>query len=266
MLKLPESVRNVLFSDEYSDAEKVRLLKKLADPSIQADKYTERLAGLCDLEMAREKERAERRRLQNLESQRRRRERMRASEAGVVNKEQEVIDKTGDVSAMSAMSAMSAAVSKCHADIADTSGGQNSQKQQPSRARADAGPRADAGARVTENTSTIYTEPIPIPIRPDTHARATRARASDGPPESIPVWSMDDERLMSGEFPTAAILRAALGPGCWRSAIQQIGEAEVLGEFAAFRAEIRAGERVENRGAAFTARLIGLGYKSRGET
>ena len=257
MLKLPESVRNVLFSDEYSDAEKVRLLKKLADPSAPADKYTERLAGLCDLEMAREKERAERRRLQNLESQRRRRERKRAESAGVVNKEQEVIDKTGDVSAMSAMSA---AVSKCHADIADTSGGQNSQKQQPSRAG------AGAGARVAENNSTIYTEPIPIPIRPDTHARATRARASDGPPESIPVWSMDDERLMSGEFPTAAILRAALGPGCWRAAIQQIGEAEVLGEFAAFRAEIRAGERVENRGAAFTARLIGLGYKSRGET
>ena len=248
MLKLPESVRNVLFSDEYSDAEKVRLMKKLADPSAPADKYTERLAGLCDLEMAREKERAERRRLQNLESQRRRRERMRASEAGVVNKEQEVIDKTGDVSAMSAMSA---AVSKCHADIADTSGGQNSQKQQPSRAG------AGAGARVAENNSTIYTEPIPIPIRPD-----ARARAGD----EIPAWTMDDERLMSGEFPTAAILRAALGPGCWRAAIQQIGEAEVLGEFAAFRAEIRAGERVENRGAAFTARLIGLGYKSRGET
>jgi len=254
VLKLPESVRNVLFSDEYSDAEKVRLLKKLADPSAPADKYTERLAGLCDVEMAREKERAERRRLQNLESQRRRRERMRASEAGVVNKEQEVIDKTCDVSAMSAMSA---AVSKCHADIADTSGGQNSQKQQPSRA----GARADAGARVTENNSTIYTEPIPIPIRPD-----ARVRARGGQSKSIPVWTMDDERLMSGEFPTAAILRAALGPGCWRSAIQQIGEAEVLGEFAAFRAEIRAGERVENRGAAFTARLIGLGYKSRGET
>lgn len=250
MLKLPESVRNVLFSDEYSDAEKVRLLKKLADPSIQADKYTERLAGLCDLEMAREKERAERRRLQNLESQRRHRKRMRASEAGVVNKEQKVIDKTGDVSAMSAT------VSKCHADIADMSGGQNSQKHRPSRAGSGAGARADAGARGTEN-KTIYTEPIPIPIRPDTRTRASA---------EIPAWTMDDERLMSGEFPTAAILRAALGPGCWRSAIQQVGEAEVLGEFAAFRAEIRAGERVENRGAAFTARLIGLGYKSRGET
>lgn len=253
MLKLPESVRNVLFSDEYSDAEKVRLMKKLADPSMSADKYTERLAGLCDVEMAREKERAERRRLQNLESQRRHRERVRAQAAGVVNKEQEVIDKTGDVSAMSAMSA---AVSKCHADIADTSGGQNSQKQQPSRARAGSGARVGSGARGTEN-KTIYTEPIPIPIRPDTRTRASA---------EIPAWTMDDERLMSGEFPTAAILRAALGPGCWRSAIQQIGEAEVLGEFAAFRAEIRAGERVENRGAAFTARLIGLGYKSRGET
>lgn len=254
MLKLPESVRNVLFSDEYSDAEKIRLMKKLADPSMPADKYTERLADLCDLEMAREKERAERRRLQNLESQRRRRERMRASEAGVVNKEQEVIDKTGDVSAMSAMSA---AVSKCHADIADTSGGQNSQKQQPPRAGAGSGAHTGSGARGTENKTTIHTEPIPIPIRPDTRTRANA---------EIPAWTMDDERLMSGEFPTAAILRAALGPGCWRSAIQQIGEAEVLGEFAAFRAEIRAGERVENRGAAFTARLIGLGYKSRGET
>ena len=250
MLKLPESVRNVLFSDEYSDAEKVRLMKKLADPSIPADKYTERLAGLCDLEMAREKERAERRRLQNLESQRRHRERVRAQAAGVVNKEQEVIDKKDGVSAMSAT------VSKCHADIADTSGGQNSQKQQPPRARAGSGARVGSGARGTEN-KTIYTEPIPIPIRPDTRTRASA---------EIPAWTMDDERLMSGEFPTAAILRAALGPGCWRSAIQQIGEAEVLGEFAAFRAEIRAGERVENRGAAFTARLIGLGYKSRGET
>lgn len=254
MLKLPESVRNVLFSDEYSDAEKVRLMKKLADPSMPADKYTERLAGLCDVEMAREKERAERRRLQNLESQRRRRERMRAQAAGVVNKEQEVIDKRDGVSAMSAMSAT---VSKCHADIADTSGGQNSQKHRPSRAGSGAGARADAGARAENTKSTISTEPIPIPIRPD-----ARARAGD----EIPAWTMDDERLMSGEFPTAAILRAALGPGCWRSAIQQIGEAEVLGEFAAFRAEIRAGERVENRGAAFTARLIGLGYKSRGET
>ena len=250
MLKLPESVRNVLFSDEYSDAEKVRLMKKLADPSMPADKYTERLAGLCDVEMAREKERAERRRLQNLESQRRHRERVRAQAAGVVNKEQEVIDKKDGVSAMSAT------VSTCHADIADTSGGQNSQKQQPSRARAGSGARVGSGARGTEN-KTIYTEPIPIPIRPDTRTRASA---------EIPAWTMDDERLMSGEFPTAAILRAALGPGCWRSAIQQIGEAEVLGEFAAFRAEIRAGERVENRGAAFTARLIGLGYKSRGET
>ena len=250
MLKLPESVRNVLFSDEYSDAEKVRLMKKLADPSMPADKYTERLAGLCDVEMAREKERAERRRLQNLESQRRHRERVRAQAAGVVNKEQEVIDKKDGVSAMSAT------VSTCHADIADTSGGQNSQKRKPSRAGAGSGARVGSGARGTEN-KTIYTEPIPIPIRPDTRTRASA---------EIPAWTMDDERLMSGEFPTAAILRAALGPGCWRSAIQQIGEAEVLGEFAAFRAEIRAGERVENRGAAFTARLIGLGYKSRGET
>lgn len=254
MLKLPESVRNVLFSDEYSDAEKVRLLKKLADPSMPADKYTERLAGLCDVEMAREKERAERRRLQNLESQRRHRERVRAQAAGVVNKEQEVIDKNDGVSAMSAMSAT---VSKCHADIADTSGVQNSQKQRPSRAGSGAGARADAGARAENTKSTISTEPIPIPIRPDARARASA---------EIPAWTMDDERLMSGEFPTAAILRAALGSGCWRSAIQQIGEAEVLGEFAAFRAEIRAGERVDNRAAAFTARLIGMGYKSRGES
>ena len=252
MLKLPESVHNVLFSDEYSDAEKVRLMKKLADPSIPSDKYTERLAGLCDVEMAREKERAERRRLQNLEYQRRHRERMRAQAAGVVNKEQEVIDKKDGVSAMSAMSAT---VSKCHADIADTSGGQNSQKPRPPRAGSGAGARADAGARAENTKSTISTEPIPIPIRPD-----ARARAGD----EIPAWTMDDERLMSGEFPTAAILRAALGSGCWRSAIRQIGEAEVLGEFAAFRAEIRAGERVDNRAAAFTARLIGIGYKSRG--
>ena len=254
MLKLPESVRNVLFSDEYSDAEKVRLMKKLADPSIPADKYTERLAGLCDLEMAREKERAERRRIQNLESQRRHRERMRVQAAGVVNKEQEVIDKKDNVSAMSATSAT---VSKCHADIADTSDDQNSQKQRPPRAGAGTGARAAAGARAENTKNTISTEPIPIPIpiRPDARVRAST---------EIPVWTMDDERLMSGEFPTAAILRAALGSGCWRSAIQQIGEAEVLGEFAAFRAEIRAGERVDNRAAAFTARLVGMGYKSRG--
>lgn len=249
MLKLPESVRNVLFSDEYSDAEKVRLMKKLADPSMPADKHTERLACLCDLEMAREKERAERRRIQNLESQRRHRERMRVQAAGVVNKDQEVIDKKDDVSAMSAT------VSKCHADIADTSDGQNSQKQRPSRAGAGEGARAGAGARAENTKNTISTEPIPIPIRPDARVRASA---------EIPVWAMDDERLMSGEFPTAAILRAALGSGCWRSAIQQIGEAEVLGEFAAFRAEIRAGERVDNRAAAFTARLVGMGYKSRG--
>ena len=252
MLKLPESVRNVLFSDEYSDAEKVRLMKKLADPSMPADKYTERLAGLCDVEMAREKERAERRRVQNLESQRRHRERVRAQAAGVVNKEQEVIDKKDGVSAMSAMSAT---VSKCHADIADTSDGQNSQNKRAPRA----GARTGTGARGTKNNTTVYTEPIPIPIRPD-----TRARASAGPPDEIPAWTMDDERLMSGEFPTAAILRAALGPGCWRSAIQQIGEGEVLGEFAAFRAEIRAGERVDNRAAAFTARLVEMGYKAKG--
>ena len=253
MLKLPESVRNVLFSDEYSDAEKVRLMKKLADPTIQADKYTERLAGLCDLEMAKEKERAERRRIQNLESQRRNRERMRSQVAGVVNKEQGVIDKKDGVSAMSAT------VSMTRADIADTSGGQNSKKQKPPRAGAGSGAHAGSGARVEISKNNISTEPIPIPIRTDT-------RAGAGQPNEIPAWTMDDERLMSGEFPTAAILRAALGPGCWRSAIQQIGEAEVLGEFAAFRAEIRAGEHVDNRGAAFTARLIGLGYKSRGET
>ena len=37
-------------------------------------------------------------------------------------------------------------------------------------------------------------------------------------------------------------------------------------EVAAFRADIRAGERVDNRAAAFTARLVGMGYKSRGES
>ncbi len=256
MLRLPESVRNVLFSDEYSDAEKVRLLKKLTNPSMPTDKYTERLAGLCDVEMAREKERAERRRIQNLESQRRHRERKRAESAGVVNKEPTIVDNSDGVSAMSAMSA---AVSKCHADIADRSDGHNSQKPPPTHTGAAAGARAAAAARGTEKNTTVYTEPIPIPIRPD-----TRARARCGPTEAIPAWTMDDERLMSGEFPTAAILRTALGKGCWQSAIRQLGEAEVLGEFAAFRAEVRAGEQVANEAAAFTARLARMGYKPRG--
>ena len=88
-----------------------------------------------------------------------------------------------------------------------------------------------------------------------------RTRGGPGKKGVVPAWTMDDGRLMSGEFPTTTILREALGRGCWRAAVDQLGEAAVLGEFGVFRAEINAGEIVENPAAAFTARLKKMGFR-----
>ena len=70
---------------------------------------------------------------------------------------------------------------------------------------------------------------------------------------------------MSGLHPPVTLLHEALGSGCWRSALDQLGDATVLGEFALFRAEVMSGEMVDNRAAAFTARLKKLGYRPKGK-
>ena len=221
MIVLSEMVKDILFGDDYSDREKVLLLKKLIVPELKVDGYTERLARLCDADKERAKERAERRREQNRQAQQRHRESL-------------VQGPSGPVSKVSDSQQMSAGVSKSkqcqHLTDTDT---------------------------VTEDNT------IKDINRPDTDACA-RSRTRGGPGKKcvVPSWTMDDGRLMSGEFPTTAILRDALGRGCWRAAIDQLGEATVLGEFGVFRAEINAGERVENPAAAFTARLKKMGFRS----
>ena len=275
MIFIGEMVRNIILGDRYSDREKVLLLKKLLDPSQKVDVYTERLAGLCGADGERERERVERRREQNRQAQRRRREGLcRAGKAdggeetGLAEASGEGVPRGRDVSnvskcqQMSAMSAMSAAVSKADADGGGEKGG-GAQRNAPAREGAcgGRGAHARACARGAENIyNNIYTEPIPIPNRPDTRACEGEGAREEAMPSP---GTMDDGELTSGIWPAVAILKAALGRGCWRRAVEQLGETEVLGEFGVFRAELRAGEAVENRAAAFTARLVKAGYSAK---
>ena len=75
MIVLSDMVKDIFFSDDYKPEEKVKLLKKLMEPELEVDKFTERLAMLCDADKERAKERAERRREQNRQAQQRHRER-----------------------------------------------------------------------------------------------------------------------------------------------------------------------------------------------
>ena len=250
MIVLSDMVKDIVFGEAYSDREKVLLLKKLMEPELRVDVYTERLAKLCDADKERAKERAERRREQNRQAAQRYRE-SRAKGA------------SEPVSKVSVRQQASAGVSK----------------RQQNQHHTDTDTLfsvSETEARDSITESNEKTEPIPSRVR-------TR---EGGPPESgsdsasirpkksvaaaktptaakIPAWTMSDDRLFSGEFPTVAVLRAALGAGCWRDAIDQLGEDVVLGEFAAFRAEVRAGEVVDNNAAAFTARLLKRGYVSK---
>lgn len=223
MIVLSDMVKDIVFQDGYSDREKVLLLKKLMEPELKVDVYTERLANLCDADRERAKERAERRREQNRLAQQRYRESHdeRASEP---------------VSKVSVRKQASAGVSKSKQSkrLTDTDTDADSIYQKENINRPDSDTRAGACARGEA-------------------AAARNAR--------IPAWTMSDDELMSGVHPVVAILRAAMGNGCWRKAVMQLGDAQVLGEFAAFRAEIRAGEGVRNRAAAFTARLVRCGFR-----
>ena len=223
MIVLSEMIKDIIFGEDFSDREKVLLLKKLIVPELKVDVYTERLAKLCDADKERAKERAERRREQNRQAQQRYRE-------------SHVEEPSAPVSKVSDSKQASAGVSKSkqckHLTDTDT-------------------------ATVTEDNT------IKDIDRPDTDACArSRTRGGTGKKCVCPAWTMDDGRLVSGEFPTTTILRSALGRGCWRAAIDQLGEATVLGEFGVFRAEINAGEVVENPAAAFTARLKKLGFQA----
>ena len=219
MIVLSEMVKDIIFGDDYSDREKVLLLKKLIVPELKVDGYTERLARLCDADKERAKERAERRREQNRQAQQRYRE-------SHVQEPSEPVSKVSDSKQASA----GVSKSKQSKHLTDTD---------------------------TEPINTIKDID-----RTDSDVRVgARTRGGAGKKGVVPAWTMDDGRLLSGEFPTTTILRSALGRGCWRSAIDQLGEATVLGEFGVFRAEINAGEVVENPAAAFTARLKKLGFR-----
>ena len=231
MIVLSDMVKDIVFGDGYSDREKVLLLKKLMEPELKVDVYTERLAKLCDADKERAKERAERRREQNRQAQQRYRERS-------------AVDASEPVSKVSVRKQVSAGVSnskQCKRRT-DTDTESISESESITRTDTDAG----AGARTRELEGESGYEGPP--------AAAPRARGGCSP------WTMSNEELMSGEHPTVVLLKTALGRGCWRSAVDQLGEGTVLSEFAVFRAEILAGETVENRAAAFTARLKKLGF------
>ena len=233
MIVLSDMVKDIVFGDGYSDREKVLLLKKLMEPELKVDVYTERLAKLCDADKERAKERAERRREQNRQAQQRYRERS-------------AVDASEPVSKVSVRKQVSAGVSnskqcKRRTDT-DTDTESISESESITRTDTDAG----AGARTREPEGESGYEGPP--------AAAPRARGGCSP------WTMSTEELMSGEHPTVVLLKTALGRGCWRSAVDQLGEGTVLSEFAVFRDEILAGETVENRAAAFTARLKKLGF------
>lgn len=254
MIVLSDMVKDIVFGEAYSDREKVLLLKKLMEPELRVDVYTERLAKLCDADKERAKERAERRREQNRQAAQRYRE-SRAKGA------------SEPVSKVSVRQQASAGVSK----------------RQQNQHRTDTDTDTDTLFSVSETEardsiteSNEKTEPIPSRVRtrgggpPESGSDSASIRPKKSPAGAktpaaakIPAWTMSDDRLFSGEFPTVAVLRAALGAGCWRDAIDQLGEDVVLGEFAAFRAEVRAGEVVDNNAAAFTARLLKRGYVSK---
>ena len=252
MIVLSDMVKDIVFGEAYSDREKVLLIKKLMEPELRVDVYTERLAKLCDADKERAKERAERRREQNRQAAQRYRE-SRAKGA------------SEPVSKVSVRQQASAGVSKRQ---------QNQHRTDTDTDTLFSVSETEARDSITESNE--KTEPIPSRVRtregepPESGSdsasiRPMKSGAAAKTPAAakIPAWTMTDDRLFSGEFPTVAVLRAALGAGCWRDAIDQLGEAVVLGEFAAFRAEIRAGETVDNNAAAFTARLLKRGYVSK---
>ena len=252
MIVLSDMVKDIVFGEAYSDREKVLLIKKLMEPELRVDVYTERLAKLCDADKERAKERAERRREQNRQAAQRYRE-SRAKGA------------SEPVSKVSVRQQASAGVSKRQ---------QNQHRTDTDTDTLFSVSETEARDSITESNE--KTEPIPSRVRtreggpPESGSDSASIRPKKSPAGAktpaaakIPAWTMSDDRLFSGEFPTVAVLRAALGAGCWRDAIDQLGEDVVLGEFAAFRAEVRAGEVVDNNAAAFTARLLKRGYVSK---
>lgn len=99
-------------------------------------------------------------------------------------------------------------------------------------------------------------------ILPDTDTVSDNRRVSvsvsaTGTGRKFDPWKCADDEIRY-HHTAVEVLTLALGKGAWRRAVDEAGEGgeEGIKElFITFRAEIRAGEDVENRAAAFTARL-----------
>ena len=98
-------------------------------------------------------------------------------------------------------------------------------------------------------------------IKPDTVSVPdnTRVRTDS---DSVSVksfnpWKCSDDEIRYNHS-AVEVLTLALGQGAWRRAVEEAGEngeGGIKELFITFRAEIRAGEGVKNKAAAFTARL-----------
>ena len=97
-------------------------------------------------------------------------------------------------------------------------------------------------------------------ILPDTDTVSDNRRVSvsaTGTGRSFDPWKCVDDEIRYNHT-AVEVLTLALGKGAWRRAVDEAGEGgeEGIKElFITFRAEIRAGEDVENRAAAFTAKI-----------
>jgi len=97
--------------------------------------------------------------------------------------------------------------------------------------------------------------------RTDTESVRLAKAASGTGRVKINPYEMDGAEFFGGKWSTLQLCNAALGGGFWAKAIRQLGDAKVLEELWRFICEVKAGEAVDNPGAAMTKRLKEMGVK-----